>query len=603
MNGRAEPLTFAGDIGIWEFAAIAAAIALLAGIAARWTREVTIGLFMLVSAQAMLAAYNLASNWGYGQSLAAPDIDLTHLWRVSKSSNVFVFVLDTLQSDVAQEALSDGDLAAQFAGFTIYSNATTIAPTTYPTIPAIHSGAAWDPDSSLIEQYEQNVRRRSFLAQLANAGYDTAQINPIHGICAEQTKLCLGTAHFATSRYSHFTKETLWLFDLSLLRAAPILWKEEIYNSGFLFFSELLSNASTAEHVINDLAFLRDYLEKVHVEGDRKTVKFIHLLSTHPPFVLKDDCKMHDRTAAESPVTAARCSLREIAKILSRLKVENALQSALIIIVADHGGMRFIPSTQDAGLGLAPLMAAANPALIVRFPGAHGPLQENKAPVSIIDVAATVCAATASCTALGGEPLQHANAGSSRGRRRIFNHYYWKNEYWRLSKVPSVRTFEIAGNVRNRTSWRRIDPVPPLATGSVIDFRGATPDPYLGLGWSAPEPWGRWTEGSRAIIRLSTDARSGSDLALHLRAHAFLGSRKRQDVVVNVNEVSVGEWIFDEPGVVEKSFRIPASALRPDRILNIELKIGSPERPIDIGLNNDPRSLGLGLVEARITAN
>jgi hypothetical protein len=248
-------------------------------------------------------------------------------------------------------------------------------------------------------------------------------------------------------------------------------------------------------------------------------------------------------------------------------------------------------------------MAAANPALIVRFPGAHGPLQENKAQVSITDIAATVCVATASCTALGGEPLQHANAKASNGRRRIFNYYSWKTAYWTLSKVPDVRTFEVTGDVRNRASWRRIGPVPHLATGSVIDFRGATPDPYLGLGWSIPEPWGRWTEGSRAIIRISTDARSGSDLALNLRAHAFLGSKKRQDVVVNVNDLSVGEWIFDKPGVVEKSFRIPASALRPDHILNIELKIGAPQRPIDLGLNKDPRWLGLGLVEARITAN
>jgi hypothetical protein len=119
----------------------------------------------------------------------------------------------------------------------------------------------------------------------------------------------LETTYFTASRYSYFTKETLWLFDLSLLKAAPILWKEEIYNSGFLFFSTLLSEASTAEHVINDLAFLKSYLDKMHIEGDRKTVKFIHLLSTHPPFVLRDDCKMYDRTAAESPVTAAKCSI------------------------------------------------------------------------------------------------------------------------------------------------------------------------------------------------------------------------------------------------------------------------------------------------------
>lgn len=602
MNGRSELLTFS-DIGAWEFLAIAAAIALLAGIAVRWTREVTVGLVILISAQSALLAFNLASNWRNGRGLTASDVDLAPLWRVSKSDGVFVFVLDTLQSDVAQEALSDPGLAAQFAGFTFFNNATGIAPTTYPSMPAIHSGMDWDLDTSLLRQYENNVKQRSFLAQLARAGYDTTQVNPVYGICAEGTTLCISASHSATSRYNQFAKETIRLFDLSLLKASPLFWRNDIYNNGFLFFSTMVGDSSTAKHVLDDLAFISDFSEKMTVEGEQKTAKFIHLLSTHPPFVLKDDCKMHDHAATESPVAAARCSLRAIANIFSRLRVENAIENALIIIVADHGGMRFIPSTQNAGLGLAPLMAAANPALIVRFPGAHGALHENDKPVSITDIAATVCEATTSCVALGGEPLQHAKTKSDGGRRRIFNHYSWKTEYWTLSKVPDVRTFEIAGDVRDRASWRRIGAVPRLVTGSVIDFRGATSDRYLGLGWSGPEPWGRWTEGPRATLRLSAEARSGSDLVLNLRALAFLGSKRRQEVVVNVNDLRVGEWIFVEPDVVEKSFRIPASALRPDHILDIELKIGSPERPRDIGLNDDPRWLGLGLIEARITAN
>jgi hypothetical protein len=508
MNGRAEPLTFANDIGAWEFVAIAAAIALLAGVAARWTREVAIGLLMLASAQSMLTAYNLVSNWRSGQGLIAADVDLAPLWRVSKSDNVFVFVLDTLQSDVAQEALSDGDLAAQFAGFTFYSNATAIAPTTYPSMPTIHSGIPWDPDTSLIQQYQRNVRRQSFLAQLGHAGYDTVQINPVHGVCPERTKLCLGTAYFAMSRPSRFVKEIIWLFDLSLLKTAPFLWKEEIYNRGFLFVSTLLSDASTAEHVINDLTFLESYRDKILIEGDGKTVKFIHLLSTHPPFILGDDCKMHDHVADESPVAAAKCSMREIAKILSKLKTEDAFENSLVIVAADHGGMRPIHYAENVDRVLASLMAAANPALIVRFPGSYGPLRENKASVSIADIAATVCEATASCTAGGGKPLQHVKPNSFDGRRRTYNHYSWRTEYWQLSKVPDVRTFEIMGDVRNPTSWLRIDQA-PLIVGGVIDFRGTAPDRYLGLGWSDPEAWGRWTEGSAAHLRISMDRQPG----------------------------------------------------------------------------------------------
>jgi hypothetical protein len=311
---------------------------------------------------------------------------------------------------------------------------------------------------------------------------------------------------------------------------------------------------------------------------------------------------MYDRTAAESPVTAAKCSMREIAKILSKLRAEDAFENSLIIVVADHGGMRPVQYAKDIDRGLASLMAAANPALIVHFPGAHGLLQENKAPVSIADIAATVCEATASCAARGGKPLQHANLSSSDARRRIFNHYSWRNEYWRLSKVPNVRTFEITGDVRNPASWSLIGRA-RLTTDSVIDFRGNRPNQYLGFGWSDSEPWGRWTEGAMASLRLSMDTQPGSKLTLNLRAQAFLGSKNRQNVIVNVNKLHVGEWVFDQPGIFERSFRIPPSALRRDQNLDIELKIGSPQRPIDIGLNDDPRALGIGLYEARITAD
>jgi hypothetical protein len=603
MNGRSEVLSF-NHIGIWEAPAIATAIFVLSGVAARWMREATIGLIVLISAQSALLSYHLASNWNYGQSFVLPD--LAPLWRVSKSDSIFVFVLDSLQSDVAQEALSDPHLASQFAGFTLYRNAAAVAPTTSPSMPTIHSGAVWDPNKSLIQQYDSNVRQRSFLAQLARHGYDTTQINPIRRVCADGTKVCIWTTFIVADRYDRFAREFVRLIDLSLLRASPFFWKEDVYNNGVLsqLFSSLLSDASAEENVVDDLAFLGKFSENMQIEPGRKTAKFIHLLSTHRPFFLDSDCKRQDRTAPEDPVGVSRCSLRGVAKILSRLKSEGAFESALIIVVADHGGMRPIPITEGADRTLGSLMAAASSAIMVRLPGVYGPLKESDARASVADVASTVCEFAPNCVALGGRPLRNAEVKLNDDRQRVFNYYVWKHEYSTLSTVPNVKNFGIAKNVQDPESWRLIGPIPGLKVGGVIDFRDTSPDRYLGLGWSAAEPWGRWTEGRRASLRFAIDAATESQLTLHVRASALIGgSKKRQDVVVTVNNFRLGEWAFEQSGIFERSIRIPASAFRQDGVFHVDLEISSPASPRDIGLGDDTRALGIALFEARIISD
>jgi hypothetical protein len=87
-------------------------------------------------------------------------------------------------------------------------------------------------------------------------------------------------------------------------------------------------------------------------------------------------------------------------------------------------------------------------------------------------------------------------------------------------------------------------------------------------------------------------------LDLSIRAHSFSPSGKRKRVSVAVNGSPLGEVLV---GSDTETFRlnIPVDYLRTD-LLRVEFRIENPQSPAELGLSNDGRRLGLGLVAIAI---
>ena len=130
---------------------------------------------------------------------------------------------------------------------------------------------------------------------------------------------------------------------------------------------------------------------------------------------------------------------------------------------------------------------------------------------------------------------------------------------------------------------------------------------FLLDGWSTPEPWGTWTEEKNSHLILPLPA--GADIKpmrLSINAQGLLGEgHPSQTVTVSANGVAVGQIRFDD--VHNSGWRtlpVPLSALTRGRqgLLEVSFEIERPVRPADLGMGQDVRELGMGLIAMRLDA-
>lgn len=137
--------------------------------------------------------------------------------------------------------------------------------------------------------------------------------------------------------------------------------------------------------------------------------------------------------------------------------------------------------------------------------------------------------------------------------------------------------------------------------GEQISFTGAQPNYYLGTGWSFPEPWGVWTEGSEATLVMRPRNIQGSDLMLIAFMQAFIGPKHpRLEVEVIVNGKPVERWTFEQENAAERRALIPGHMITDRSLTYIAFRIHQPTSPLALGIGKDRRLLGIGLHWLRI---
>ena len=624
IDGRDELLNLASPLGPAELPLLALAVLALAFVVWRIPRPSLIFLLMLLAGNAVLTITRLITVRASEPELRMESAD--PLWRFSRQGNVLAILLDGLQSDVAAEELKkDAALAAELEGFILFKNTTGVAPTTFPTMPTIHSGALWEPDRSLVEQYEERVRRGSFLAGLARSGYETSMIGVIRSVCPQGTALCSGPVIAVgtpdgcpqASRLCRIASRTLdpsaagylpqvaTLFDMSILRVAPYALKSVVYNSG----GWRLAGAMAPAYSIEDTARSREMLEvlaqKLVVDDGPRTAKLLHVSATHQPYIFDAECRRQLPTIAGGMENAARCSLRSVAAILKRLKTLGGYDATTVLVFADHGAgraSRYRTEGRRVPDSWSVMAAWANPVLLVKPPGARGGLNDSMAEASVADIAATVCGLTKDCTALGGRSLFEAPQQSTTRSGRPFYHYQWRNEYWSLKSVPGVTTFTITGPPWEPASWRAAGKAALYQFGTPIDFRiNGNLDTYAGYGWAHQESWGTWSDGATATLRLSPVSSEKADLVLTVQAQALVVPQQpRQDVDVLVNGRQAGTWTFDNAHIVKRDLRLPAAVIGDFETIEIAFVAKDARSPAELGTSSDSRRLGIGIAEAQL---
>ena len=144
----------------------------------------------------------------------------------------------------------------------------------------------------------------------------------------------------------------------------------------------------------------------------------------------------------------------------------------------------------------------------------------------------------------------------------------------------------------------------PYRAGAEIRFEaGQNGGDYTRGGWSIAEPWGRWTLGYRADLRIPLERPWGGPALLAVEAGAYV--RPEHPVLhvrVMCHREPLGEWSIESAAPVERMLPIPAALLEGRRELPLAFCIDNPAAPSEFDDFSDSRLLGLGFRALRVKA-
>jgi hypothetical protein len=119
-----------------------------------------------------------------------------------------------------------------------------------------------------------------------------------------------------------------------------------------------------------------------------------------------------------------------------------------------------------------------------------------------------------------------------------------------------------------------------------------------GSGWAEPESWGTWSIGSSAEIQLPLPDQNRK--ALNIVVKSLGSNTTNQKVRIFVNEIPINTWTLDSAKNNALTFNLNDQTIQSS--LNGSLKIRFetlyPISPSALGIGQDTRNLGIGLISA-----
>jgi hypothetical protein len=137
--------------------------------------------------------------------------------------------------------------------------------------------------------------------------------------------------------------------------------------------------------------------------------------------------------------------------------------------------------------------------------------------------------------------------------------------------------------------------------GQRIEFKaGANSERYRVSGWSASEPNFTWSEGTSAKLALPISAfPEGLSVKLVIAALVHEPSLPLQPVELYANGQKVAEWQVGN--LAEFVATIPGEITKAGGTLTLEFRTPKAASPKSLGINPDPRVLGICLTSLELT--
>lgn len=515
------------------------------------------------------------------------------LCQISRTRNVFHFIMDAAQTDVFLEIIEEDGFEDELSGFVIYRDNMSVGRRTVLAVPAIFSGAVYDGRVGEAA-YFRTAMTNSFHNVLYDKGFI---VNLIPHITMERTRF---TNYYAkpsvyTAPYlSRLLQTSGYLVDVNLFREVPHFLKKFIYNDESWFLSALV--AKPPSHMsFGHKAFLRDYTSKLEIAGNKPAYHFIHVMPPHPPFVTLEDGTYAGEALPnnrENYKIEARYVLRLFIEFVGRLKELGVYDSSVIVLQGDHGS-GFAPifdgkvHYQQAGK-VAALLA-------VKAPGASGPLRVSMAPASVVDIPATVLDMVGIQHDYPGRSLLKLREGDARQRFVVY-------VTDRSSATPILHPWVVTGSVYDSTSWhegrtlRMQKKIQPYEWGTRLGFGIAgNGSRYMTSGWSTTSGTVHWNDGKSAEMSFKIKR---PDRSVHLEMvffpHVIPGVWDSQRIRMKINGVRVQEVISRVKQSQKSELTIPSFVFK-DGMMVISFEFPDAVSQATLGTGRDTRVQAIGM--------
>jgi len=505
-------------------------------------------------------------------------ISAEEFFSLSQRQNVLMILLDTFQSEYLEEVLAlRPDLAEGLQGFNYFPDTLGVATSTFMSIPAIHSGRAYDSSETMSAYFENSIRKDSILSHLGQAGYQSVLLNPIREVCPDQAR-CLRRNDLLRSQLQSNLGAALHLLDISLMRSAPEPWKNAVLNEGLFLLSPLFSPASLGGDALvvwDDSRIMAQYIDRLRAIDGPPYFTFLHLMTTHPPYVLSEECEVlvhenQDRGSRSSALQQTTCAIKQLVELVQALKARGIHDQTMIVVLGDHGSSsvyadaslfsRRLIATDNIPEDAARLVGSANPLLLIKNYAAEGPLRFRQRLADLTDVPATICGAMKECDWQTGVDLFSPEATIP--RQRQFMNYRWENSFWELGYIPELEFYTVAGPLSDWASWQ-LEAGLSRQTFATLELNESSNPTAFGEGWGAAEisPQGdveRWVVAPLAELLLDMGEISESRSAYQLNIGVWVPEFNPQQAV----HLELNGHIFAKqaitPGLHTIKFRIPS---------------------------------------------
>jgi len=547
---------------------------------ARFGRAVSCSLLVLNLLVGATVLIQLTTNFQSGRKFT--EVDNQSIYRVSDTKNVLIILMDQFQSDIFADLVQNRPaVREELEGFTFFPDALGVGPTTRLTMPSVHSGEFYETGPKLSDFYKTRVESGSFLNSLADAGHEVTLVAPPSLGCPVKAASCTGVWPTVFSRDVLLSRELAKLLDLSMFRASPLAGKETFYNDGDWLLSK---QRMKAQHfVVVGNTFLNQFASAVTVEGSKPATKFIHIMSTHRPYVVNQHCRFTGNNRSERRRTQmynqASCGLDSFVAVLRKLKAIGAYDQTTVMLIADTGVGAFnVGSSHGSSEGEASyhgsgLYGAANPVLLVKPMHARGDYAISDNQVQLTDVAATICELTGDCNGFPGKSVYNQNDDQ---RSRRYNLYHLTTEWSNKDFVPKPNAYEIRGPLWRLSSWpEALRPGMRVGVPIKLDHEEHNAG-YLGEGWGPIKAEGTFTYAEEATMYFYPEADLAEAYEFTVSAENTFAQRDQKNDIVEVyaNGQLVGSW--DYSGIrqtVENSVVMPKAVIDGKELLEIRFKM------------------------------